>query len=245
MSHIIWPLIWTNQKPAKSERKSKYRYDEDVWKEDTEDTEKQIVPGQDDEEITTGGLKLFELSRNWNLSLKNVLGMDSFNPLYCMVCRCSHLRHIGLRIAVYNFGVHHWIRWGTVQKSSLALIIKAPNLVSWKVRLLIWFYLGSVSRECADSQWKVALFTELWQKIEKLKSVQLTRVWEIRVESGERASDLELQSASTSATVTTEQVRVFVIFHRFQEKSPLWEHRFSNVRYILYWPIQELFERTS
>ena len=57
-------MIWTNQKPVKSERKSKYRYDEDVWKEDTEDTEKQIVPGQDDEKITTGGLKLFELSRN-------------------------------------------------------------------------------------------------------------------------------------------------------------------------------------
>ena len=46
------------------------------------------------------------------------------------------------------------------------------------------------------------------------------------MESGERASDLELQSASTSATVTTEQVRVFVIFHRFQEKSPL--RNYSN-----------------
>ena len=57
-------MIWTNQKPVKSERKSKYRYDEDVWKEDTEDKEKQIVPGDDGEEITTGGLKLFELSRN-------------------------------------------------------------------------------------------------------------------------------------------------------------------------------------
>ena len=44
-----------------------------------------------------------------------------------------------------------------------------------------------------------------------MKSVQLIRVWEIRVGSGERASDLELQSASTSATVTTEQVRVFAI----------------------------------
>ena len=48
----------------KSERKSKYRYDEGIWKEDTEDKEKQIVPGDDGEEITTGGLELFELFRN-------------------------------------------------------------------------------------------------------------------------------------------------------------------------------------